>query len=120
MRLINNSSNLLLEVCTPTGHKMIVVRDIMCLKAESRGTVITVCDESRKEIKTCDLLITFETTLSQYGFFRLHRKHIINFSFVDTYNHNHIILTGNLRVPLSRYKVNDFKERLIQFNLDKR
>lgn len=117
MRLINEFSKPMLEVCTPAGLKLVPVYDIMCIMADHKGSIIV--DKNNERIKTNILLITFETLLSGYSFFRSHKKYIINLSYIETYSHDYVTLKDNLKISLSRNKAADFREKFILFNSEK-
>lgn len=53
--------------------------------------------------------------LSGKGFFQVHRSYIININKIKKYNSQTVMFEGNREVPISRYKLKDFKEEYIKY-----
>lgn len=53
--------------------------------------------------------------LSDKGFFQVHRSYIINLGKIQKYNSQYVLLEGNHEVPISKYRLNEFKEEYIKF-----
>ncbi len=49
------------------------------------------------------------------GFFQVHRSYIINMAKIQKYNSQAVILEGDSEVPISRYKLDAFKDAYIKF-----
>ncbi len=64
----------------------------------SRGTLKNLCD-----------------MLADKGFFQVHRSYIINLSKIQKYNSQYVSLEGDHEVPVSKYRLNEFKEEYIKF-----
>lgn len=120
MRLINHSENPLLEVVLPSAHRIIPVRSIMYIKADHKKSIITINDEEKTQIRNNTLLKAYEALLTDFNFFRPHRKYIVNFFFIECYCSHQIILINNQRIPLSCDKAKEFKEKYIEFMLKKK
>ncbi|MCR8744028.1 LytR/AlgR family response regulator transcription factor [Romboutsia lituseburensis] len=56
-------------------------------------------------------ITNIEKELIQYNFFRCHRSYLVNLKKVDSLKGN-IIIIKNLEIPVSRYRLNEFKCRL--------
>ena len=63
-----------------------------------RGTLKNLCD-----------------LLEDKGFFQVHRSYIINMNKIKKYNSQEVILEENHKVPVSKYRLNEFKEEYIKF-----
>lgn len=63
-----------------------------------RGTLKNLCD-----------------MLNGKGFFQVHRSYIINMSKIQKYNSQYVLLDGNSEVPISKYRLNEFKEEYIKY-----
>ena len=48
-------------------------------------------------------------------FFRIHKGYLVNLAFVDEYSKTEISLTNGDRLPLSKYKYEDFVKAYLQF-----
>lgn len=108
MRLINDPVNPLLEICLPSAYKIISLGTIMYIKADRKGSIITINDESKTTFGTSNMLCTYENVLSDFHFCRVHRKYIVNLSYIECYSSKQITLIHNQRIPLSNVK--DFIE----------
>lgn len=60
-------------------------------------------------------LKNLQELLKEKGFFQVHRSYIINMDKIQRYNSKIIYLEGNEEVPISRYKLDAFKEEYIRF-----
>ncbi len=60
-------------------------------------------------------LKNLQELLKDKGFFQVHRSYIINMDKIQKYNSKIIYLEGNKEVPVSRYKLDAFKEEYIRF-----
>lgn len=60
-------------------------------------------------------LKNLQELLKDKGFFQVHRSYIINMDKIQRYNSKIIYLEGNKEVPVSRYKLDAFKEEYIRF-----
>lgn len=56
-----------------------------------------------------------EEILEDKNFFQIHRSYIINMSKIKKYNSQKITLEGGCEVPVSKYRLNEFKEEYIRF-----
>ncbi len=53
--------------------------------------------------------------LENKDFFQVHRSYIINMNKIKKYNSQKITLEGGYEVPISKYRLNKFKEEYIRF-----
>ncbi len=53
--------------------------------------------------------------LKDRGFFQIHRSYIINMSKIKKYNGQEVVLEGGQRVPISKYRLDEFKEEYLKF-----
>lgn len=63
----------------------------------------------RGRMKSLNLL------LKEKGFFQPHRSYIINMSKIQKYNSKEVLLEGGYRVPISKYRLDEFKEEYLKF-----
>lgn len=56
-----------------------------------------------------------EEILEDKIFFQIHRSYIINMNKIKKYNSQKITLEGGYEVPVSKYRLNEFKEEYIRF-----
>ena len=60
-------------------------------------------------------LKALQEQLAGRGFFQVHRSYIINMGKIQKYNSQSVLLEGDCEVPISRYKLEAFKEEYIKF-----
>lgn len=59
-------------------------------------------------------LKNFNKMLKGKGFFQVHRSYIINMNKIRRYSSGSVCLEGDYEVPISRYRLDDFKEEYIK------
>lgn len=60
-------------------------------------------------------LKNLQELLTGRGFFQVHRSYIINMNKIQKYSSQTVLLEGGSEVPISRYKLDAFKEEYIRF-----
>lgn len=53
--------------------------------------------------------------LTDKGFFQVHRSYLINMNKIRRYSSGSVSLEGDYEVPISKYRLDDFKEEYIKF-----
>jgi len=117
--LKSNISNNFSKIMLPTGNGMEVfeLEDILRCEADDNYTIVYLT--SKKYIIITKNLSSMEVILSNNGFFRVHRKFLINLNYIKKFIKNKknpsIILSDGFEVPLSEHRYDDFVEVLEQF-----
>ena len=99
-----------IEIKTPTGHKIICVKNILYVEAAAKFSIVYFNDFST--IISYQSLKWFDAYLFQPYFFRCHNSYIVNCLLVDCYWKNRIIFRDRNKIPISRNKILPFKENL--------
>jgi len=84
---------------------VIRVKDIICLESDQNYTTVNIIDDKR--IVISKTLKEYETLLVPYNFFRVHRSHLINPSYIEGYERadgGTIIMKNGHRIPVSSRK----------------
>lgn len=114
---MNPSSNInaifMIEIKCKIGIKFIQSQEILYVEAANKHSIIYTATEKR--IETLHLLKWYEDKLLEPTFLRVHDSFIINCQYVDYINYKHIILIGNIKIPISRYRKCYFKNNLEKF-----
>lgn len=114
--LENNISRKISRVMLPTGSGMEVFEldEIIRCEADDNYTVIYLKD--KKYILITKNLSNMEKILSDNGFFRVHRKFIININYIKKFIKNKknptVILRDGAEIPISEQRYNDFVSAL--------
>jgi two-component system LytT family response regulator len=99
------------KISLPTlqGFKLTNITDIIRCEADSSYTTFHLTDKTK--IIVSKTLHDFEEQLSEYNFFRIHHKHLINLSHLKEYikgKGGQVIMADNSVLDVSVRKKNDF------------
>ncbi len=83
----------------------------------SKGAYVQIVTASGKKIMTLQSMNKMEEILPATTFFRVHRSHIINISFVNAIEGNTLRLGDDMMISLSKSKREDFIQRIDKANL---
>lgn len=53
--------------------------------------------------------------LQEKGFFQVHRSYIINMNKIQKYNSQTVVMESDYKVPISKYRLDAFKEEYIKY-----
>lgn len=103
------------KISLPTlqGFKLTNIADIVRCEADSSYTTFYMSDKTK--IIVSKTLHEFEEFLSDYNFFRIHHKHLINLSHLKEYikgKGGQVIMTDNSVLDVSVRKKNDFLSKI--------
>ena len=112
MKILITQNHSVLEIQTIRGLKLISVNKILFIKAFNKGSIMLLNDS--EEVETKSLLGIFTKYLPSPYFFRCHYSYLVNCTYVDCFTNDQIVLKGNLRIPLSRYRIKHFKQNLVE------
>lgn len=94
---------------TQNGERFLAIQDIIYISAEDKYTVIY----EKKECYISDVsLKTYEEQLEKFGFFRIHRKYLVNMYHHKAMDGNRIILSQENSLPISVRKVAVYRNKL--------
>lgn len=112
MNILITQNHPVLEIQTIKGLKLISLNRILFIKAFNKGSIILLNDS--EEVETNYLLVRFTKFLPSTYFFRCHYSYLVNCTYVDCFTNGQIVLKGNIRIPLSRYRIKQFKQNLVE------
>lgn len=103
------------KIGLPTGERVefVEVKSIIRCQGESNYTHIYFAN--RKPLLTAKSLIEFEELLAEYGFFRVHKTHLVNLNQVTSYTKNNgcaLFLSNGDSVTISRRRKDFVLEQL--------
>jgi two-component system LytT family response regulator len=103
------------KIGLPTGERVefVEVKSIVRCQGESNYTHLYFAD--RKPILTAKSLIEFEELLSEYGFVRVHKTHVVNLNHVTSFTKNDggvLFLSNGDSVAISRRRKDFTLEQL--------
>lgn len=111
LRDLDNERNKRKKILIKTREKecFLEVQDIVYISAEDKYAVIYT--QNQHYISDCSLK-EYEEQLNPYGFFRIHRKHLINMYHHKAISGNNIVLSSGITLPISKRKISTYRNRL--------
>ncbi|MGC4234042.1 MAG: LytTR family DNA-binding domain-containing protein [Niabella sp.] len=100
-------------VPTVNGFELLPVIDILRCQSEINYTTIFLRD--KQKLVVAKTLKEFEDMLGEYNFFRIHNSHLVNLSYVKSYQKGKggsVVLTDGTEIEVSTRRKDDFLERM--------
>ncbi len=105
------------KIVLPTmdGFIFVNIKDIVRCEAESNYTRFFL--QNRRDILVSKTLREFDEMLSPFGFFRVHKSHLINLSYLKEYlrGDGAVIMEDGAEILISRRRKDDFLQCLKTF-----
>ena len=108
---LNASQNKRIVLKTVEKLHFVPVQDIMRCEADKNYTVFFLTDN--KKIVVSGSIKDYEDILCEQGFYRLHKSHIVNLTYIKSYEKSDggtVILTDGSHVPVAVRKKNQMIE----------
>ena len=96
------------------GFSVVRIKDIVRLESDNNYTHFFTC--SGKKLTTSRTIKDYETSLADFGFYRIHQRHIINLSFVSKFikgESGRVLLTDGSDLPIARQRKAGFINKFI-------
>lgn len=90
---------------------LIFIKDILYISAEDKYTILYTENNRYFDYKS---LKEYEELLADYGFFRIHRKHIVNMYHHKTLKKGFVTLSNDTEIPVSRRREVSYREKLMK------
>jgi two-component system LytT family response regulator len=108
---LNTQSNIHKKLVLKTSDNIFIVdtKDIIRCESEESYTKFFLTDN--KHIFVSKNLIEFDNMLQDFGFFRTHRSHLINLSYIDHFSKKdggYVVMKDSAEIPISRRKKEEF------------
>jgi len=90
-----------------TSEKLHLVPVHTIMRCEANRNYSSFYLRNGKKITVCAPMKDYESLLVEQGFFRIHKSHIVNLSFIDTYvrsDGGHVLLSEGTRLPVADRK----------------
>ncbi len=97
---------------TETGEEGVALSEILYLEAQNQNVSVVTAEQSYLIRYN---LGDFERELREDGFIRIHRGYLVSLGKVIGVQKNEVVLTGDIRLPLSRTREKSFKEALYHY-----
>jgi two-component system LytT family response regulator len=105
-----------ITVPTIKGFEFLQVNDIIRCQSDINYTIIFLKD--KQKITVAKTLKEFEELLVEYNFYRVHNSHLINLSYIKSYNKGKggtVTMSDNSEIEVSTRRKEDFLKRLAEF-----
>lgn len=99
-------------VKTRGGELMLPLQEVVYISAEDKYTVLHT--KTQHYISDCSLK-KHEEQLKEYGFFRIHRKYLINLYHHKKTQDGKIILSQGGSLPISKERMPEYRQKLFHF-----
>ncbi len=90
---------------------LLLIKDIVYISAEDKYTILYTENNHYFDYKS---LKEYEELLTDYGFYRIHRKYLINMYYHKSLGKGFVTLSCNVELPISRRKENEYREKLLK------
>lgn len=95
-----------------TLDKIYLVEIMEIIRCESDGPYTRIYTREGKRYMVSNPMKEYEDILEDHGFFRIHKSHIVNLSFIESFDkEGYIILKDNTTLPVSRRKKTELIEK---------
>lgn len=98
---------------TQEGELRLMLKDIVRIEGERNYSYIFLTNHRKKLISKT--LSNFEELLTDKGFFRCHKSHLVNGYHIQSYNSYLLTTSDGMEVPIARRKKEGFKDWYGQF-----
>ena len=89
---------------------LVAIPDIT--RCESDGHYTSIFTREGKKYVVSNPMKDYEDILEEHGFFRVHKSHIVNLTFIDNFSkEGYIVLKDNTTLPVARRKKSELLER---------
>jgi two-component system LytT family response regulator len=95
-----------------TVDKIYLVEIMEIVRCESDGPYTHFFTREGKKYMVSNPMKDYEDILEDHGFFRIHKSHMVNLSFVESFDkEGYIILKDKSKLPVARRKKNELIEK---------
>lgn len=101
-----------LWIKTNDGEQMILLEDLIYISAEDKYTVLYTGTQHYISDKS---LTKYEEQLEKFGFFRIHRKYLINMYHHKAFQSGKVVLTQGYTLPVSKKRLTRYHQQLFHF-----
>lgn len=100
-----------LAIHTTEGTHFLKPEEIIRCEADGNYTLFYL--ESKKKMIASRTLKEYDEILADYHFLRVHKSHLVNKKYVQSFSADHIIMHDNTSVEVSRRRAAEIKGKLI-------
>ena len=108
---LNTQSDLHKKIVLKTADNIFIVDTKEVIRCESDESYTKFFLADQKHIIVSKNLIEYDNMLQDFGFFRTHRSHLINLSYIDHFSKKdggYVVMKDGAEIPISRRNKEDF------------
>jgi two-component system LytT family response regulator len=95
-----------------TLDKVYLVEILEIIRCESDGHYTRIFTREGKQYMVSNPLKEYEEILEEHGFFRIHKSHMVNLSYIDNFDkEGYVNLKDDTSLPVARRKKNELLEK---------
>ena len=99
-------------VKTRDGETILPLQELVYISAEDKYTVLHT---SSKHYISDFSLKKYEEQLKEYGFFRIHRKYLVNLYYHKKTQDGKLVLSHGGSLPVSKKRMSEYRQKLFRF-----
>lgn len=108
-----STQNVYLVFKTSKGEAVRAVEDIRYFEVKTHF-INVVCNDGN--IRIYGTLREYEEQIGNNGFIRIHKSYLVNFRYIRSVEKNIVFLSCGKELPLSRYRANETKMKMMFFS----
>ena len=112
---LNAQSDQHKKIVLRTSDNIYIVDTKEIIRCESDESYTRFFLSDNRRILVSKNLIEYENMFQEFGFYRIHRSHLINLTYVDNYTKKdggYVVMKDKAEIPISRRKKDDFLKLL--------
>lgn len=110
--LAENKKKKKLTVKTTEGEMVVNLQDLLYISAEDKYTILYT--KTKHFVSDCSLK-QYEEQLAGQGFFRIHRKYLVNMYHHKGIQTGKVVLSQDYKLPISRKRMADYQKQLFLY-----
>lgn len=112
---LNHKSPQAKKITVPSGNGLLFLEVGQIIRCEADVNYTTIFLKDKQKIVVAKTLKEFEDMLTDHGFFRIHNSHLVNLSYISSYNKGKggtVTLTDNTSLEVSTRRKELFMKRI--------
>ena len=101
-----------LRVKVAEGEEVVNLQDLLYISAEDKYTILYT---KTQHFISDNSLKHYEEQLEGQGFFRIHRKYLVNMYHHKGVENGKVVLSRDCKLPLSRKRVTEYQKQLFRY-----
>jgi len=99
---------------TMEGLKFVPIQDMV--RCEAKGPYTEISFTNRDKVMVCKSLQLYENMLARFGFYRIHKSHLVNLRYIKEYikgRGGNVVMTDGATITVALRKKDDFMKHIL-------